>query len=261
MQSCASEVFRSACANFCAMKFRKKLRIVVENSSTRAGRIFNIAIQILIIISIALYAVSTLPDLQPQAVQLLEGFDLVCYIIFTIEYLLRIYVAKKPLKYIFSFYGIIDFLAILPFIASRQFDLRALRILRIFKILSALKLTRYSIAIKRAAIALRLIRTELVMFMTIAGIFIFLASAGIFYFEHDAQPDEFASIFHSLWWAIITFTTVGYGDVYPITAGGRVFTFFILIIGLGIVTIPAGLIASALTKAREIVEERREDEG
>jgi voltage-gated potassium channel len=81
---------------------------------------------------------------------------------------------------------------------------------------------------------------------------IFITSAGIYYFENEAQPETFKSIFHSAWWAIVTLTSVGYGDVYPITVGGRIFTFFVLMIGLGIVTVPAGLIASALSKAREI---------
>ena len=73
---------------------------------------------------------------------------------------------------------------------------------------------------------------------------------GIYYFENGAQPDVFKSVFHSLWWAVATLTTVGYGDIYPITAGGKVFTFFVLMIGLGIVAVPAGLVASALSKAR-----------
>lgn len=92
----------------------------------------------------------------------------------------------------------------------------------------------------------------------ISGIMIFLTAAGLYYFENEAQPEAFQSIFHSLWWAVITLTTVGYGDVYPITVGGRIFTFFVLIIGVGIVTIPAGLVASALSRARTIETEMRE---
>ncbi|MDX1472241.1 MAG: potassium channel family protein, partial [Flavobacteriaceae bacterium] len=78
---------------------------------------------------------------------------------------------------------------------------------------------------------------------------IYFAAVGIYYFEHEVQPDKFSSIFDSLWWAIITLTTVGYGDVYPITIGGKVFTFFILMIGLGIVAVPTGIISSALTNS------------
>jgi voltage-gated potassium channel len=82
-------------------------------------------------------------------------------------------------------------------------------------------------------------------------VLLYFAAVGIYYFENPAQPDAFVSVFHSLWWAVATLTTVGYGDVYPVTTGGRIFTFFILLIGLGIVSVPAGLVASALSKARE----------
>jgi voltage-gated potassium channel len=81
---------------------------------------------------------------------------------------------------------------------------------------------------------------------------VFIASAGIYFFENEAQPENFSSVIHSGWWAIVTLTTVGYGGVYPITVGGKIFTTLIVLIGVGIVTIPAGLVASALSKAREI---------
>ena len=81
---------------------------------------------------------------------------------------------------------------------------------------------------------------------------LFIVSGGIYFFENQAQPEVFKSIFHSSWWSIVTLTTVGYGDVYPITLGGKIFTFFVLIIGVGVVTVPAGLVATALSKAREI---------
>lgn len=92
---------------------------------------------------------------------------------------------------------------------------------------------------------------SLVLFGAIALITFYLSAVGIYYFENPAQPEKFSAIFDSMWWALATLTTVGYGDVYPITAGGKVFTFFVLAIGLGIVAVPTGLIASALSKARE----------
>ncbi|MDA9588698.1 ion transporter, partial [Flavobacteriaceae bacterium] len=173
-------------------------------------------------------------------------------LIFSIEYLLRLWVSKKPLSYIFSFYGIIDILAILPFYMVTFLDLRFLRAFRILRIFRALKVIRYNKAIERFGAAFKLVKEEFVLFFACALILIFISSAGIFYFEHEAQPETFKSIFHSAWWAIVTLTSVGYGDVYPITLGGRIFTFFVLMIGLGIVTVPAGLVASALSKAREI---------
>jgi voltage-gated potassium channel len=84
-----------------------------------------------------------------------------------------------------------------------------------------------------------------------------LGAVGIYYFESDAQPEQFGSVFHGLWWAVATLTTVGYGDVYPVTVGGRIFTFFILLIGLGVISVPAGLVASALAKAREMEDDAR----
>lgn len=95
-------------------------------------------------------------------------------------------------------------------------------------------------------------REEIVLFLFLTLILLYLSAVGIYYFEREAQPEEFASVFHSLWWAVATLTTVGYGDIYPITAGGKVFTFFMMIIGMGIIAVPAGLVASALTKAKEM---------
>ena len=183
---------------------------------------------------------------------MLNAFELICVIIFTIEYLLRIFVSKKPFRYIFSFYGVIDLLAILPFYLRGAYDLRALRAFRIFRIFRALKLIRYNKALNRFHIAAKIVKEEMILFFIVTAIFIFLASAGIYFFENKAQPELFSSVIHSGWWAISTLTTVGYGDVYPITMGGKIFTFFILLIGVGVVTVPAGLVASALSKAREI---------
>ena len=101
-------------------------------------------------------------------------------------------------------------------------------------------------------------KEEFVLFGFVTLILLYLTAVGIYYFENNAQPEAFKSIFHSLWWAVATLTTVGYGDVYPVTVGGRVFTFFILMIGLGIVAVPAGLLATALTQVRadEIEEDK-----
>ena len=154
-------------------------------------------------------------------------------------------VASNRPKFVFSFFGIIDLIAILPFYLTAGMDLRAVRLLRI------LKLMRYSKAAPLFYRAFRIVKHELLLFLLISGILFYLAGVGIYYFENAAQPQAFASVFHSLWWAVITLTTVGYGDVVPLTAGGRCFTLFILILGLGVISIPTGLIASALSKARE----------
>jgi voltage-gated potassium channel len=138
-----------------------------------------------------------------------------------------------------------------------SFDLRYLRAFRIFRVFRAFKLIRYNAALNRFQIAYRIVKEELMLFMMVILILLFIVSAGIYFFENQAQPEVFKSIFHSSWWSIVTLTTVGYGDVYPITLGGKIFTFFVLIIGVGVVTVPAGLVATALSKAREIQEEEK----
>ena len=165
--------------------------------------------------------------------------------IFTAEYLLRIFVASNRLKFIFSFFGIIGLLAILPFYLVAGLDLRTVRLLRV------LKLMRYSKAMPLFHRAFLVVKQELLLFLFISGILFYLSGVGIYYFEKTAQPELFASVFHSLWCALITLTTVGYGDVVPITIGGRCFTFLVLMLGIGVVAIPTGLIASALTKVRD----------
>ena len=152
---------------------------------------------------------------------------------------------------LFSFFGIIDLVSILPFYLSTGIDLRSLRAFRLLRLFRLLKLARYSAAMQRFHRAFIIAREELILFGACALIVLYLSAVGIYYFENPVQPDHFASVFHSLWWATCTLTTVGYGDVNPIIPGGRIFTFFILIIGLGIVAVPTGLFASALSKARE----------
>jgi len=238
---------------------KQKLRSIIEDNTTRKGKYFDYFIQSLIILSLIAFTIETLPNNSESTVQLLGLFELICIIIFSIEYLLRIFVAKNPLKYIFSFYGIIDLLAIIPFYLKGAFDLRALRVFRIFRIFRAFKLIRYNKALNRFHIATKIVKEEMILFFIITFIFVFLASSGIYFFENEAQPELFSSVFHSGWWAIATLTTVGYGDIYPITMGGKIFTFFILLIGVGVVTVPAGLVASALSQAREIEEKERKN--
>lgn len=235
---------------------KDELRKIVDDNTTKKGRIFDRVVEVLIFTSLIGYALDTLPDNSPRFTAVLKWIELVTVLLFTVEYLLRIYIAKKPFKYIFSFYGIIDLLAILPFYITSSAGFTSLRAFRIFRIFRAFKLIRYNKALNRFRQAWRLIKEEVVLFLIVTGIFLFLASAGIYYFENPVQPERFSSIFTSGWWAIVTLTTVGYGDIYPITAGGKIFTFFILMIGVGIVTIPAGLVASALTKARELEEQQ-----
>ena len=177
--------------------------------------------------------------------------DAAALFVFVIEYGLRAMLAERPTNYLFSFWGLIDFLAIVPAIAfsgSGSYVFRSFRLLRIIRIL---KLARYSKALQKLARAFSSIRDDLAVFCFLSLIIFFVAASGIYYFENEAQPDKFSSIPASMWWAISTLTTVGYGDVYPVTAGGKLFTVFILMVGLGLVAVPVGLIASALTRDEE----------
>lgn len=198
------------------------------------------------------FSIETLPGLSERTVQILETIEAISVVIFTAEYILRCFVADKTLRFVFSFYGIIDLLAVLPFYFSTGIDLRTMRIFRLLRLFRAFKLLRYNKAIRRFHIALTIAKEELILFSGLTAIVLYLSSVGIYLFEHKAQPEVFTSVFSSMWWSVATLTTVGYGDVYPVTVGGRIFTFAVLMAGLGVVAIPTGLLASALSKAREV---------
>ena len=230
----------------------RKLKQIIEQSDTTAGKAFDFIIQALIILSLVSFSIETLPNLSVESRNTLKVIEVICIAAFTAEYIARIIVATDKRAFIFSFFGIIDALAILPFYLASGLDLRSLRSFRLLRLIRILKLARYNAAAKRFHRAFIIAKEEIVLFLFASLIVLYLAGAGIYHFENPAQPEKFSSIFHSLWWAVATLTTVGYGDMYPVTAGGRLFTFFILVIGLGIVAIPAGLVASALSKAREM---------
>lgn len=152
---------------------KDELRQIIDNNTTKNGRIFDYVIQVLIFVSLTAYALETLPNNSSTTQLALKWIETVCVILFTIEYVLRVYVAKKPFRYIFSFYGVIDFLAILPFFLSATYDLRSLRAFRIFRIFRAFKLIRYNRALRRFALVAKLIKEEVILFLIVTGIFLF----------------------------------------------------------------------------------------
>jgi len=224
------------------------LKNIIEVNNNIESKIFDISIQILIILSIITFSIETIPNLSQNIIYILNIFEKFTVIIFTFEYIIRIYTADKKLKYVFSFYGIIDLLAILPFYLTYFIDLRTIKAFRLFRLFRLLKLVRYNKTLDKFQKAIINAKEEFIIFFILTLIIFYLASVGIYYFEHEAQPENFASIFDAMWWAVATLTTVGYGDIYPITIGGKIFTTIMLLIGLGIVGIPAGIVASALTK-------------
>ena len=204
----------------------------------------------LIVVYMFVMPLETLQGLPPTVYSALAHFDTIVTALFVAEYCARIWAEERKRDYILSFYGIVDFLAIfpaliLPIVGMQEF--RALRLLRLFRFVKA---WRYSAAALRFTNALWESKEEIAIFFAGIGIVLYIAAVGIYHFEHEAQPDVFQSVFHALWWAVMTVTTVGYGDVYPITTGGRIFTSIVVLLALGIVAVPAGILASALSKVR-----------
>jgi len=233
------------------------IRRIINDTDHLSGKVFAFTIQVLIVVSLITFSVATLPNLSANTKEILYIIEVITVAIFTLEYILRIIVADEKKRFIFSFYGLVDLAAILPFYISSGLDLRTVRIFRLLRLVRILKLLRYSKAINIFHRALLISKEELVLFGFVATAMLYLSAVGIYYFENSAQPEQFKSIFHSLWWAVTTLTTVGYGDMFPITTGGKLFTFFVLITGLGIIAVPTGLIASALSQARE--EDKKDD--
>jgi voltage-gated potassium channel len=215
-------------------------------------------IEVLVVANLVALAFETLPTLSPFWREALWTFEVLCAAVYTVEYGVRLYLARPRMKYVTSFYGIIDLLAILPFWLMAAFNLQAVRAFRLLRLLRLFKLVRYTNAVQRFHRAFVIARDDLVLFGVIALIVLYLSAIGIYHFEHDAQPERFSSVFDSLWWALATLTTVGYGDIYPVTAGGRLFTFIVLVCGLGVIAVPSGLLASALSRVRAEEQAQRD---
>ena len=234
---------------------------VVHKSDTPGGQRFDKAVLAVILLWLVALSIGTLPGLSPAWVSALTAFDTAIVVLFTFEYILRLATAPRPWRFARSFFGLVDLVAILPFylaFLSVGIDLRAvraLRLLRLLRVLRVFQIPKYRAAMVRLGRAVRYAREEAMVFLFATLILLYVAAMGIHYFEHEAQPEHFQSVFHSLWWAVVTVTTVGYGDTYPVTVGGRIFTFVILLCAMGIVAVPAGLIASGLSRA---IQDERE---
>jgi voltage-gated potassium channel len=232
------------------------LRSVVDGHNSRGSQIFDSIVVTMILLSAASFSIETLPDLTATQRLWLGWIERLVLITFTIEFAIRLWTAEAWHRYLFSFYGMIDLAAILPLLLLIGFDLTTLRLLRLIRLIHLLKLLRYNRAINRFLRAFAIAREEILLFSVITIILLYIAAVGIYHFEHQAQPEAFKSVFHSLWWAVATLTTVGYGDIYPVTIGGRLFTFIVLMVGLAVVAVPASVLASALAVVR--IEEERE---
>ena len=229
------------------MPDRATLHSILEGDHPRWGFPCALFSNGVIIVACVTYALETLPDLSPSQILLLDRIEVLVIAIFGIEYMLRLYAAPVRLRYAFSFWGIIDLMAFLPALIMAGTDLRSARLVRLLQLGRILKLARLAHAFDRLVEALSAIRDQLLIFVILTMIVLFLASVGIYHFEHRAQPDVFKSVPHAMWWSVATLSTVGYGDIYPVTAGGRFFTGLVLLVGLAVIAVPTGLLSAALT--------------
>jgi voltage-gated potassium channel len=255
------------------MNFRRKAGIRVrvhkiiekaEDGDT-ASAVFDWFIIILICLNIATVILSSFDNINNKYNRLFVNFEYFSIFIFTIEYLLRLWTApikfppsiKWPpffsyVRFIFSFMGILDLCAILPFYLPFIFiDLRILRIFRLFRLLRIFKLTRYNKSFDLIGRVFKREKDKLLMTFFIVGIMLLLASSVMYAVENVVQPEAFPNILATLWWAVVTLTTVGYGDVYPVTVLGKLLSGVISILGIILIALPSGIITSGFVKEYE----------
>jgi len=210
----------------------------------------------IVVLSCIAIVIETVEPLSVKFFNALELFEYFSIAVFTVEYMFRVWACVESPKYNHPLFGrirfmlspmaLVDLLAILPFyltfvVADLRF-IRALRLLRIFRIF---KIARYSKALMTFGRILASKKEELVITAILGLILIFFSSSFMYFIEHDAQPEAFASIPHAMWWAVVTLTTVGYGDIYPITMPGKLLGGFIAVVGIGMFALPAGILGSA----------------
>lgn len=233
-----------------------KLREVIKvNGEHRWSSSFDKLITFSILVAIVHLTLETEKTIHESYPIVFDCTEIILTVIFTFEYIARIltynkhYSGKSFLQFIFSFDLLIDLLALLPFyLALLPIDLRYLRIFRLFRLTRIFKLTRYSKAIQTVKIVLSTKKEILTISFILIGIVLYMISAMMYYVENTAQPEVFSSIPKTMWWGVATLTTVGYGDIYPITALGRFLGGVIAILGIGIFAIPTGIIASGFTE-------------
>ena len=240
--------------------WRESLHQVIYESNTRAGKVFDISLLVMILASIGIVMMDSVQPWHQRYGSLFNMLEWAFTVLFTIEYLLRIISIKKPLGYIFSFLGVIDLLAIIPsylsvfFIGAQSLlVLRALRLLRIFRIF---KLTRFLSEMEFLRMAMRGSLEKISIFMLIVlSLVVILGS--VMYLVEKGQ-NGFSSIPQSIYWAIVTITTVGYGDITPATHAGKLVASLIMLIGYAIIAVPTGIITTEMTIALRRREHKHE---
>lgn len=229
-------------------KFKQRINIIVHGVNTPMGKIFDIILLGLILLSVVLVMLESVERLDAKYHTFLVVCEWVITVFFTIEYILRVYSSRKPWQYITSFYGIIDLLSILPmylsFFAANSKILsliRALRLLRLFRILNLVQFTGSAMQLK---LAINASKTKILVFIYFIVIISILLGAVMYVIE--GEEAGFTSIPTSIYWCIVTLTTVGYGDITPLTPLGKMIASFIMILGYGIIAVPTGIVTAEM---------------
>ncbi|HEY0770261.1 MAG TPA: ion transporter [Sphingobacteriaceae bacterium] len=234
-------------------ELRKRMYSIIFGSDTRAGKLFDLILLWVILFSILCVVIESVASFRTQYYQYIRIAEWIFTILFTIEYILRIYSSNKPWKYIFSFYGLIDLVAFLPtylslFLAGTQYlvVVRSLRLLRVFRIL---KLNRYLYEGNILKNALRASMYKIIVFITSVVTLVTIIGTLMYIIEGDKSG--FTSIPISIYWAIVTITTVGYGDISPQSPLGQLLASVLMIIGYGIIAVPTGIVSVEMARATE----------
>ena len=238
-------------------RIKTQLRTLLDSEKTIWSRRLAWFIQFMILVSLVSLTIESLPGLSETTNNILAIVELITIIVFTLEYAARIYASKKPTEYIFSWWGMIDLIAILPYYLALGLDLREMRAFRLVRILRLLKMKKFNHALGQLAAAFNIAKTDLLISLGFAAVILYISAIGIYFFEHEAQPEKFKSVPHSLWWALVTLTTLGYGDMYPQTVGGKIFASIVVLVGLGFVAMPASIMTSAFNEVRLIQREKQ----
>lgn len=228
----------------------------------RASRLFDLFIITLIVLNVGAVVLETVGSLYASYEAWFKGFELFTVAVFTVEYVLRLWSCTAdpryaaPLKGRFRFsvtpLALFDLLAILPFwLTLMQVDARIVRLVRILRLFRLAKLSRYSLALQTLGRVFVQRREELMVTVVLMSVLLVIASAFMYHAEHEAQPEAFSSIPAAMWWAVATLTTVGYGDIYPVTVLGKALGAVIAVLGIGMFALPTGVLGAAFMEEIE----------
>ncbi|MGY6647260.1 ion transporter [Wenyingzhuangia sp. IMCC45574] len=236
--------------------WKERLHEIIYEADTPAGKLFDVLLLILILISVLVVMLETVAPLQKVYGEFFNTIEWVITILFTIEYILRIITVKSPWKYIFSWYGIIDLIATLPkylglFIGNTQ-ALLALRSLRLLRVFTILKLVRYIGASNELIRAIKNSKAKIGVFIFVVVILSIVLGTFMYLIE-GSSDSGFTSIPKSIYWVVVTMTTVGYGDIAPVTALGQFFATIVMIMGYGIIAVPTGIVSSEYNDVKKMI--------